>query len=180
MGWWPWPGLAGIVGAVAVAAFVVLENRRRKARDAVLLDVGLFQVPTFTWGNITALMVAVGEFALVFVLPLYLINALGLSTIATGLVLAAMAGAMLSAGMAFNSRDLTGTTAQLADAARSSAGSAIPAMRGQGVPGQVLDPVVAPFASGTRWALVSAIAALVIGFLAAFMVSKASRGDVQN
>ena len=283
MGWWPRPGLAGIVGAVAVAAFVVLENRRRKAQDAVLLDVGLFQVPTFTWGNITALMVAVGEFALVFVLPLYLINALGLSTIATGLVLAAMAagaflsgalarhlaawigasgtvllglglevfgvlqltaeqapdrplwlivvalviygvglglasaqltslvlkdvpveqsgqgsatqstvrqlgsalgaamaGAMLSAGMAFHSRDLTGTTAQLADAARSSAGSAIPAMRGQGVPGQVLDPVIAAYASGTRWALVSAIAALVIGFLAAFMVSKSSRGDVQN
>ena len=101
MGWWPWPGLAGIVGAVAVAAFVVLENRRRKAQDAVLLDVGLFQVPTFTWGNITALMVAVGEFALVFVLPLYLINALGLSTITTGLVLAAMAaGAFLSGALA--------------------------------------------------------------------------------
>lgn len=44
----------------------------------------------------------------------------------------------------------------------------------------MLDPVVAAFASGTRWALISAIVALVIGFLAAFMVSKVGRGDVHN
>lgn len=49
----------------------------------------------------TALLVAVGEFSLVFVLPLYLVSAVGLSTIATGLVLAAMAfGAFLSGAMA--------------------------------------------------------------------------------
>ena len=183
MGWWPWPGLAGIVGAVAVAAFVALENRRCKAQDAVLLDIGLFQVLTFTWGNITALMVAVGEFALIFVLPLYLINALGAFYDHHGLVLAAMAaGAFLSGALA---RHLAGWiaasgTVLLVDAAHSSAGSAIPAMRGEGIPGQVLDPVVAAFASGTRWALISAIVALVIGFLAAFMVSKVGRGDVHN
>ena len=46
-------------------------------------------------------MVAVGEFALIFVLPLYLINALGLDVMGAGLVLAAMAaGAFLSGAAA--------------------------------------------------------------------------------
>src|SRR5699024_7945272 len=93
---------------------------------------------------------------------------------------AAMAGAMLSAGMAFNSRDLTGTTSQLADAARSSAGSAIHAMRGQGVPCRVLDPVVTALARGTRGALCSAFVDFVICFIAAFIVTKSSRREVQN
>lgn len=46
-------------------------------------------------------MVAVGEFAIIFVLPLYLINALGLSVMGAGLVLAAMAiGAFFSGASA--------------------------------------------------------------------------------
>lgn len=44
---------------------------------------------------------AVGEFALIFVLPLYLVNALGLDVMGAGLVLAAMAaGAFLSGAAA--------------------------------------------------------------------------------
>lgn len=46
-------------------------------------------------------MVAVGEFAIIFVLPLFLINALGLSVMGAGLVLAGMAvGAFLSGAAA--------------------------------------------------------------------------------
>ena len=273
MGWLPWPAIAGVVGAILVAGFVYVEQRRKKDDDSVLLDMTLFQHPSFSWGNITALMVAVGEFALVFILPLYLINALGLSTIATGLVLAAMAGgafisgalarhlaawigaagtvllglglevfgviqltaesspdeplwlivvalliygvglglasaqltslvlsdvpvgqsgqgsatqstirqfgsalgaavagAMLSAGMVFSSKDLEGQTAQLSDVARNSAGSAIPAFRNKGIPEDVLNPVVDAFTQGTRWALLSAVIALAVGLLGALMV----------
>lgn len=44
---------------------------------------------------------AVGEFAIIFVLPLYLVNALGLDVMGAGLVLAAMAaGAFLSGAAA--------------------------------------------------------------------------------
>ncbi|WP_181816365.1 MFS transporter [Micrococcus luteus] len=51
-------------------------------------------------GNVTAAMVAVGEFALIFVLPLYLINALGLDVMGAGLVLAAMAAGTFLSGAA--------------------------------------------------------------------------------
>ena len=52
-------------------------------------------------GNAIAAMVAVGEFALIFVLPLYLINPLGLDVMGAGLVLAAIAaGAFLSGAAA--------------------------------------------------------------------------------
>ena len=54
-------------------------------------------MPTFAWGNLTAAMVAAGEFALLFVLPLYLVYALRLTIMETGWVLAAMAiGAFLA------------------------------------------------------------------------------------
>ena len=63
----------------------------------MILDLSLFSVPTFAWGNLTAAMVAVGEFALLFVLPLYLVYALRLTIMETGWVLAAMAiGAFLA------------------------------------------------------------------------------------
>lgn len=61
----------------------------------------MFYTPTFSWGNVAAMMVAIGEFGLVFVLPLFLVNALGLSTLAAGGVLSAMAvGAFLAGASA--------------------------------------------------------------------------------
>ena len=81
--------------------FVVWERHREKVQREALLDLGLFTYSTFSWGNLTAAMVAVGEFAIVFVLPLYLINVLGLSVMTAGLVLAAMAfGAFLAGASA--------------------------------------------------------------------------------
>lgn len=106
---WVWPAhgpvsvvpLAFGVAAVAICLFVVWERHRERVRRSALLDLELFSFPTFSWGNLTAAMVAVGEFAIIFVLPLFLINALGLSIMAAGLVLAAMAvGAFLSGAAA--------------------------------------------------------------------------------
>ena len=88
-------------GFFTVAMDVALEGGEVKVRRSALLDLGLFSFSTFSWGNITAAMVAVGEFAIIFVLPLYLINALGLDVMGAGLVLAAMAaGAFLSGAAA--------------------------------------------------------------------------------
>jgi len=106
---WTWPmdapvsavPIAFAIAIVALTLFIVWERHREKVRRSAILDLGLFSFPTFSWGNLTAAMVAVGEFAIVFVLPLYLINALGLDVMGAGLVLAAMAvGAFLSGSVA--------------------------------------------------------------------------------
>lgn len=103
---WTWPRTAGIslvpitlaVAAAALTLFVVWERHRENIRRSALLDLNLFRLATFSWGNTTATMVAVGEFAVIFVLPLYLVNALGMSVMGAGLVLAAMALGAFASG----------------------------------------------------------------------------------
>lgn len=117
LGWWrpegaftlfglTWPHTAPVslvpvalaVGLVLVLAFLAWERHRAMKSRARLLDLSLFAVPTFSWGNLTAAAVAVGEFALVFVLPLFLVNALGLAILPAGVVVAAMALGALASG----------------------------------------------------------------------------------
>ncbi len=89
------------VSAVALGLFLVWERHRARVQRAALLDLHLFFIPTFSWGNVAAMMIAIGEFGLIFVLPLYLINAVGLGTMTAGYVLAAMAaGAFISGSLA--------------------------------------------------------------------------------
>lgn len=106
IGSWSWPERWGIspvpfaigIGLIFIALFIRWEaHRARNGRDA-LLDLSLFKVGTFSWGNVTAAMVAIGEFSLMFVLPLFLVNSLGLSTVKTGLVLAGMALGAFASG----------------------------------------------------------------------------------
>lgn len=105
---WTWPTTAAVspvpvafaVAIVAIGLFVIWEQHSENVQRSALLDLGLFNFPTFSWGNLTAAMVAVGEFAIIFVLPLYLVNALGLSVMSSGLVLAAMAIGAFVAGAA--------------------------------------------------------------------------------
>lgn len=106
---WTWPKTAPIsivpvaaaVAAVALTLFVLWERHRQRIQRMAILDLDLFKLPTFSWGNATAAMVAVGEFTIIFILPLYLVNALGLEVMAAGLVIATMAiGAFASGAMA--------------------------------------------------------------------------------
>jgi EmrB/QacA subfamily drug resistance transporter len=90
--------VALVTGTLATALFLVLEYRRRSRGRTVVLDLSLFVVPGFAWGNLTAAMVAVGEFALLFGLPLYLVYAMQLSVLQAGWVVAAMALGALVAG----------------------------------------------------------------------------------
>ncbi|WP_182142188.1 MFS transporter [Schaalia sp. JY-X169] len=93
--------VAFLIAAIALTLFVFWERHRKRVARAALLDLSLFRLPTFSWGNVTAATVAAGEFALVFVLPLYLVNALGLDVMGAGLVFAAMAvGAFMSGAAA--------------------------------------------------------------------------------
>lgn len=106
---WTWPQSApispvpviGLLGLVAIVFFLLWERHRERVRRSALLDLSLFSLPRFSWGNVTAAMVAVGEFALIFVLPLYLVSARGLSVLESGFVLAAMAiGAFIAGAQA--------------------------------------------------------------------------------
>ncbi|MFF2273531.1 DHA2 family efflux MFS transporter permease subunit [Agromyces sp. NPDC058136] len=106
---WTWPAdwpvspvpIALAVGVVSLTLFVLWERHRARNGRSAILDVRLFSVPTFTWGNLVALCVAVGEFGILFVLPLFIVNALGLSTLTAGFVLAAMGlGAFVSGASA--------------------------------------------------------------------------------
>lgn len=301
LGWWKplqdfhlgslhWPanwvspaGIALIIAAVSLTGFIVTELGRRRAKDAVLLDLSMFRYPTFTWGNLTALMVAVGEFALVFVIPLYLVSSVGLSTVATGLVLAAMAigaffsgasarhlaakigapgvvlvglglevfgtlqlaaeervgqplwlvvvalviygtglglasaqltslvlgdipveqsgqasatqstvrqigsalgaamaGATLSAALAWKSADFVGREAELAKAVRESAGGVIVGLRDQGAPAEVVAPLAKIFAEATKVSLYAAVVCLAIGLLGALMVRRSAGPEINN
>ncbi|MBN9645147.1 MFS transporter [Corynebacterium mendelii] len=120
IGWWTpiqplsflghsWPeqaevsaaGLALVIGAGALALFIAWEIHRKNNRRDAILELELFTIPTFTWGNIAAFAVAVGEFGIVFLLPLFLVGSAGLSVMQSGWVLAAMAlGAFFSGASA--------------------------------------------------------------------------------
>jgi EmrB/QacA subfamily drug resistance transporter len=90
-----------VVGIVLLAVFLLRERRLLRRDSEVLLDLALFRLPTFAWGSLTAATVAVGEFALLFTLPLYLVDVRGLSTMSAGLVMAALAiGAFISGALA--------------------------------------------------------------------------------
>lgn len=85
-------------GILLIVLFLVWEHFRAKAGKHVILNLTLFKIPTFTWGNLTAGTIAVGQFCLVFLLPLYLLNCLQVGYLKAGVVLAMMAIGALTAG----------------------------------------------------------------------------------
>lgn len=102
---WPLPGspVPWTLGlSIAMLSGVVAWTLRRdRAGHSTLVNLRLFRLPTFRWGGITILIVALGEFGIIFVIPLYLQNVLGLTALGSGFVILAMAvGALFSGGAA--------------------------------------------------------------------------------
>ena len=96
-GWtWPWTvspvPVAFAVGLVCLVGFVALELSRNRRDKVSMLDLSLFSIPTFRNGNVVAAIVSLGEFGLIFALPLWLQNVVGYSAFQTGLVLLGLAG----------------------------------------------------------------------------------------
>lgn len=94
---WPTDGISVIpvalaISAIATVLFVVWEFRRSKLGKNVLLDLNLFRIASFRNGSIAALIISMGEFGILFAIPLWLQNVLGLSPISSGLVLLWLAG----------------------------------------------------------------------------------------
>jgi EmrB/QacA subfamily drug resistance transporter len=83
--------VAIVVGIVALALFAVVEVGRNRRGQPVLLDLGLFRITSFRNGNIAAGIVSLGEFGLLFTLPLWFQNVLGYSAFETGLCLLPLA-----------------------------------------------------------------------------------------
>jgi MFS family permease len=63
-----------LVSAIFFALFVLWERSREKANKNVLLDLRLFNVASFRNGSIAALIISMGEFGLLFAIPLWLQN----------------------------------------------------------------------------------------------------------
>ena len=86
------------LGVLGIGAFLGVERRRQQAGRITLLDFRLFRLRSFSLGSATALLVSLGEFGILFVLPLFLQTVLGYSALKTGVVIAAMAAGAFVAG----------------------------------------------------------------------------------
>ena len=95
---WTWPSttisivaVAAFLAVIAIAAFVALELHRVKGGNVVVVDLRLFRIRTFGAGNVVALVVSLGEFGLLFALPLFLQATRGYDALQTGVILLALA-----------------------------------------------------------------------------------------
>jgi EmrB/QacA subfamily drug resistance transporter len=94
---WPTEGISVVPIALAVSliafiAFFMWTNKRVAEEKSVLLDFSLFKIASFRNGSIAALIISMGEFGLIFALPLWLQNIMGLDAVSSGLVLLWLAG----------------------------------------------------------------------------------------
>jgi EmrB/QacA subfamily drug resistance transporter len=93
------PFVALLLAVACMAAFIVVERSRRRAEKVVVVDLGLFSIPTFGAGNLVALLVSLGEFGLLFILPLFLQSVIGYTALETGVILLALAlGSFIASG----------------------------------------------------------------------------------
>lgn len=88
---------------LALVAFIIFERARDRAHKNVLLDLGLFGIPSFRNGSIAVLIISMGEFGLIFALPLWLQNVEGYNSLSAGLVLLWLAGGAFVASGAVGS-----------------------------------------------------------------------------
>ncbi|MGV8847126.1 DHA2 family efflux MFS transporter permease subunit [Tessaracoccus sp.] len=103
---WTWPfalsasAAAGTLGVVSLVTFVLVERRRSNSGRVAMLDLSLFAIPSFRNGNIAAAIVSMGEFGIIFSLPLWLQNVTGYSAFQTGLALLPLAvGSFAASGV---------------------------------------------------------------------------------
>jgi EmrB/QacA subfamily drug resistance transporter len=106
VGSWSWPWslspipVAAVVGGTALTVFVLLERRRQRRGQPGMLDLSLFAIPSFRNGNVAAAIVSLGEFGIIFALPLWLQNVVGYTAFETGLILLGLAGgSFLASGL---------------------------------------------------------------------------------
>ena len=86
------PVLFAIVGGLfCLLLLYVEETRRSRAGKSALIDFSLFRIRTFGLGSAAALIVSLGEFGILFSLPLFLQSVLGYTALGAGALLASLA-----------------------------------------------------------------------------------------
>lgn len=96
---WPTTPIAA-VALVLIAIFLRHERHRSTLHQPVLVDLSLFHLRSFRLGASTAFLVSLGEFGLIFALPLLLQGALGYSALNTGwLMMCLAAGTFLASAV---------------------------------------------------------------------------------
>lgn len=107
LSWDSGPSPVLVALALAALAFFAFVRRQitlaREGDDSrVLMDVSLFSIATFRGGNIATLIIGIGEFGIVAVLPLWLQFTLGYSALQAGLALVPVAlGSFVASGASF-------------------------------------------------------------------------------
>jgi EmrB/QacA subfamily drug resistance transporter len=92
--------ISGLLGIILLALLLVVESRRGRAGKIVVLDLRLFRIKTFGAGNAVALIVSLGEFGLLFALPLFLQATRSYDALQTGVILLALAiGSFVASGL---------------------------------------------------------------------------------
>jgi EmrB/QacA subfamily drug resistance transporter len=98
IGGWTWPLdsvsivlVSGILGLIALIVMVFVEKQRIASGKVVILDLRLFRIKSFGAGNGVALVVSLGEFGLLFAIPLFLQATRGYDALQTGFILTALA-----------------------------------------------------------------------------------------
>lgn len=87
-----------VLGLFLLLLFVLWERHRLRVQRPALVDVDLLRLRGFRWGALVTLLIAVTNFGMLFVLPPYLVNVLGMTTLRAGAVLSAAAlGALIAA-----------------------------------------------------------------------------------
>ena len=107
---WASPTVLGLMGAAVVAgtAFIMLERRSERP----MLDLSLFRDMTFSASTVSAVLNYITVYTVVFLMPFYLQQGLGLTPARTGLLLAVQSVVMaVVAPIAGRLSDRTGTRA---------------------------------------------------------------------
>jgi EmrB/QacA subfamily drug resistance transporter len=105
---WTWPSsvisvipIAVGLGLVSLVLFAAVELLRQRRGSFILFDFSLWRYRGFRYGNLAGTIVSLGEFGLLFVLPLFLQAVLGYSAYETGLLFLSLAiGAFVAAPLA--------------------------------------------------------------------------------
>ncbi|MCX5112504.1 MFS transporter [Streptomyces sp. NBC_00378] len=98
------------ISVVSLVLFLCLQVRlTRKNGTAPLMDTSLFGIKSFSTGNIATLIIALAEFGILAVLPLWLQYTLGCSAVQTGLMVFVVAiGSFSASGASFGMAEKAG------------------------------------------------------------------------